>query len=455
MPNSQTRYAVLSGEIAALEELKRLGSINDAERRELKKCKKQLRKMTRPAEARDYRSDLPRTKRTEEDRRYTAYLRNKSAQPEFRGAADANALSTAPNSAGVTAGVTGYDAGYMIPQGFWQQLTVALRAYGGIASQFRQVTTPTGNPMPWPTVDPTAIVGSYITEQNQLGFGGDSAGTDYTFGQGMLNAWTIVSGVILASVQLINDSAFDVDGFVADRVGEAIGRKIAAEAVSGTGSSACLGLVTALNARGSTGTVGSTPPNATGGYITLAAAQKVNTFGYYGGSAQTELQSNALSPQSVLAMLQSVDSAYYPNAKFYMHPNHAWNMRGVVDANGRPLLNFMNGLTADDVRGGNYNTNVPIAQLMGFPVICDPNLSGTLTASTTGGPVFGDLSRAMVMRTVRGDASVSVLDSAHPTVLRLQERYADYLQVGYIGYVRCDMRSNDIRAAVTVKCAAT
>jgi hypothetical protein len=41
------------------------------------------------------------------------------------------------------------------------------------------------------------------------------------------------------------------------------------------------------------------------------------------------------------------------------------------------------------------------------------------------------------------------------TVMRLQERYADYLAVGYIGYYRLDIRSNDLRAAVTVKAAAT
>jgi hypothetical protein len=41
------------------------------------------------------------------------------------------------------------------------------------------------------------------------------------------------------------------------------------------------------------------------------------------------------------------------------------------------------------------------------------------------------------------------------TVMRLQERYADYLAVGYIGYYRVDLRSNDLRAAVTVKPAAT
>jgi hypothetical protein len=33
--------------------------------------------------------------------------------------------------------------------------------------------------MPWLSVDPTVIVGRYITETNQLGFGGDSNGTDY------------------------------------------------------------------------------------------------------------------------------------------------------------------------------------------------------------------------------------------------------------------------------------
>jgi hypothetical protein len=40
-------------------------------------------------------------------------------------------------------------------------------------------------------------------------------------------------------------------------------------------------------------------------------------------------------------------------------------------------------------------------------------------------------------------------------VLRLTERYADFLAYGFIGYSRVDIRSNDLRAAVTVKAAAT
>src|ERR1039458_8151828 len=142
---------------------------------------------------------------------------------EQRGALDANALQTA--GAGVTTA-----GGFLIPQGFWANLQIALKAYGGILSLCNVMPTATGNPMPWPTNDPTSIVGSYITEGNQLGF------QDYVFGQGMLFAWTLTSNVILASVQIIEDSAFDVDQFVTDRAGEAIGRLIAQELHTGAGS---------------------------------------------------------------------------------------------------------------------------------------------------------------------------------------------------------------------------
>jgi HK97 family phage major capsid protein len=352
-----------------------------------------------------------RIHRTDEDNRFTSYLRGKSSAPEYRASLDANSMTTGGVEPGV-AGATGYSSGYLIPQGFWAQLSIALRAYGGLSSAFKYVQTDTGNPMPWPSVDPTSIVGHYITETNQLGFGGDSNGTDYQFGQGMLNAWTIVSGVILASVQLIEDSAFDVDQFVADRIGEAIGRKLAQEVYSGTGATACLGINTALNARGSVGTSGSAI-TATGGYVTLSAARTVPVFGNYTSPTLTELVGNVLAPTTILSMMMAVDPVYYPNAKFYLNAQQAWNLRSVTDANGRPLLNFMNGLTADDVTNADYTNASPVAQLFGFPVVIDNSISN-LTASATGGPVFGDLSKAMVLRVVRNDARV-VTDS-HPVV---------------------------------------
>jgi hypothetical protein len=43
------------------------------------------------------------------------------------------------------------------------------------------------------------------------------------------------------------------------------------------------------------------------------------------------------------------------------------------------------------------------------------------------------MGHAMVMRTVRG----------HSTIMRLDQRYADFLAVGYLGYYRFDVRSNE------------
>jgi hypothetical protein len=41
------------------------------------------------------------------------------------------------------------------------------------------------------------------------------------------------------------------------------------------------------------------------------------------------------------------------------------------------------------------------------------------------------------------------------SVMRLSERYADYLSIGYIGYTRMDVRSNDMRAVSMTIPAAT
>ena len=334
----------------------------------------------------------------------------------------------------MSAGSTGNYAGYMVPQGFWQNLQVAQKAFGGLANDFKEVITDDGRPMPWPTIDPTAVTASIIgasSELTQL-----SVTQPYNFGQGMLNAWTIAGGPYLASLQLVQDAAFDVDEFVAERAGEAIGREIAALAVSGTGSGQPLGLVTALNAKGAVG-------SGSGGYLGLGTATAVKNF----SGTTTELASNTLAPQTLISMMQGVDPAYYGSgngAKWYMNASQAWNLRGVVDSSGRPLVDFMNGFDADQVNSPDYNSNAPVARIFGFPLVIDNNISN-LTASTTGGPIFGNLGPAMVYRKVRSGA----------TLLRLNERYADYLAVGYLAFWRFDLRSNDLRSAITVKPAAT
>jgi hypothetical protein len=41
------------------------------------------------------------------------------------------------------------------------------------------------------------------------------------------------------------------------------------------------------------------------------------------------------------------------------------------------------------------------------------------------------------------------------TLMRLNERYADYLAVDYLAFWRFDMRSNGLRSAITIQAAAS
>ena len=334
-----------------------------------------------------------------EERVFTEYLRTGRAGEELRAAGEA----------------TGGAGGYMVPQSFWARMSVALKMYGGISSDFQQVPTDDGRVMPWPTNNPTTTLATYLTENTQV------SNVNYVFGQGMLFAWTLTTGAILASLQLIQDSAIDVDQFVADRVGEQIGRKLAAEAVSGLGaaSKAGTGIIPSLNAFGTAST-------GTGGVFDLGTATAVKTF-TNPSSGGTELNQNVLSPQTCFSMIESVDPAYWDGAKFYLNPVQATNMRQIVDSNGRPLINF------DDAFADGA-----IGSIGGFPVMCVPEIPN-LAASTVGGPIFGNMQHAMVQRMVAG-----------AEVMRLTERYADFLQVGFIGYQRFDFQPNDLRAAVTV-----
>jgi len=336
------------------------------------------------------------------ERDFSQYLKRGIATPELRAAGEAT------NSAG----------GYLVPPGWWQRLQVAMKAFGGTANDFETITTESGQPMNWATTDPTSTVATIISENTQV------SDVDYTFGQGTLGAYMFTNGAQKVSFQLANDSAFDVDAFVLARIGEAHGRAQAQYAISGTGSSQPLGIVPALGAKGSAGTAGGTIAG-TGGFVTLATAGVVNNS----AGATTELASNTLNPTTLLAMIAAVDPAYRRmGAKWYFSDNQLMNLRGQVDKNGRPLINLQDGLSQG-----------PGTLLYDYPIEIDQNIPN-LTASTAGGPVFGHLQTAMVKRVVTQSG-----------VLRLNERYADSLQIGFIGYTRWDIRANDLRAAVTVK----
>jgi HK97 family phage major capsid protein len=341
---------------------------------------------------------------------------SRSALQEHRAELDSASLQTVPGQ-----------GGYMVPQGFWMNLQIALKQYGGLLPLCNLVKTASGNEMPWPTANPTGVIGQYITEANQLSF------TDYTFGQGILYAWTITSGVILASLQLINDSAFNVDQFVSDRMGEAIGRKIAAELWSGAGSAskALTGLTTAISANGGSGS-GSL---STAGYIQTVTGAKVFTLNSP-STAIAVYETGIVSWNDLTRMIGAVDVAYRQSGRctWIMNDTQVQLQRTLTDGFGHPLWEPNTQAGQPDV-------------ILGYPVTVDNNSPSVSTASAGnvgGGITFGDIKTAMVVRQV---------DMAG--TMRLTERYADYLQVGFLGYVRMDAQPNDLRAVVQYETLST
>jgi hypothetical protein len=75
------------------------------------------------------------------------------------------------------------------------------------------ITTDTGANLPWPTVDDTGNEGAILAENTQV------SEQDVTFGQASLDAYMYTSKLVRLSLQLLNDNAFGLEGWLANALG--------------------------------------------------------------------------------------------------------------------------------------------------------------------------------------------------------------------------------------------
>ena len=98
-------------------------------------------------------------------------------------------------------------------------LLIALKAWGGVRQAARAITTATGAALPWPTMDDTGVAATILaTENTTVG-----SGTDLAFGRSSLGAYTYVSGVMPVSLELLQDTVFDVDGRIRNALARQFG----------------------------------------------------------------------------------------------------------------------------------------------------------------------------------------------------------------------------------------
>lgn len=241
---------------------------------------------------------------------------------------------------------SGAEGGFTVPDGFLARITERLKAFGGIAGISDEITTTSGESLRWPSNDDTSNSAAIAAE----GVAG-TAGADLTFGSIELGSFSYdANGTgnapLKVSLELIQDSAFDIAGLVGRKLGERIGRKQAVDLATGAGGTAPVGLLT-KSADTMTATV-----------VSLAA------------------------PEHVL----QVDSAYRDigNCRWVMSDTTLVKVWQSQTTTNQPLF----------IPGGADIIGRPGGQLYGYPITIDA-AAGTKVA-------FGDFRLGYIVRRVRG-----------------------------------------------------
>ena len=128
---------------------------------------------------------------------------------------------------------------YTIPEGFVNNLEMALLAYADVRAVADVMRTESGQDLPWPTVNDTTQKATFIAENTTV------SEKDITFGQIIFHAYKSTSGVVLIPAELLEDSAFNLGNFVGEAFGIRFGRLQADAFTTGTGASTPTGIVTA------------------------------------------------------------------------------------------------------------------------------------------------------------------------------------------------------------------
>lgn len=277
------------------------------------------------------------------------------------------------------------EGGYTVPPGFRQKLVEVQAAFGGFAAEADSLTTTSGETLRFPSNDDTANSGAIAAEGSQF-----QGGADLVFGNVQLDSYKYTStgtgnNPLKISVELLADSAFDINGYVSRKLGERIYRKMAADFVTGSGSSQPDGILRS-------------------GLTEDETADAPPTIDY----------------DDLLDLEGALDPAYEPNAKWLMSKATWVQIRGLLDggSTGRPIIY--------DQAASGMRTQ-PEKLLMGYTVVLDQASPAASGGAGRNCIAFGDFREAYVIRYV---SDVAVIVNPYTS--------ANTGQVEYVAWARAD-----------------
>lgn len=276
------------------------------------------------------------------------------------------------------------EGGATVPAGFIARLLEALKAFGGIREVATILRTAGGNAMTMPTSDATSELGEQVAENAPV------TAADPTFGVKSLGAYTYSSKSVAVPMELLQDTALDLEGFIIRLLATRIARITSQRFTTGTGVGQPEGIVTA------------------------------STLGRQGANGQT----TTVTYDDLLRLIHSVDPAYRSSAacRFMFHDLTLLAIKLLKDSDGRPL--WLPGAALkepDTIAGYGY-------------VICQDMPTMAANAKSI---LFGDLGRYTI-RDVMDVTLFRMTDSA----------FTLKHQVGFVAFSRHDGRLLDLGGAV-------
>jgi HK97 family phage major capsid protein len=270
---------------------------------------------------------------------------------------------------------TASEGGYTVATEVAQSLIDSLKAFGGVRNLANVLVTTNGNPINFPTSDGTAEQGEILAEN------APATGLDISLGVKPLPVYKYSSKTVAIPIELLMDSAIDIEAYVNKRLTQRLGRITNAHFTTGTGTGQPNGFVTAA----SVGKVGATGKTVSADYDDL-----------------TDL-------------VHSVDSEYREagNCKFAMNDLSVANIKKLKDTTGRPIF----------VPGYDAATLGALDRLLGYAVQPVPQMAEMGADAKSIG--FGDFDHYQI-RDALDVQMHRFTDSA----------YASKGQVGFLAFLR-------------------
>ncbi len=284
--------------------------------------------------------------------------------------------------------------GFFVPQGFVYDVEEALKYYGDMLNVAEIMDTATGQPLPYPTDNDTTVAGEMIGEGQQV------SAQDVVIGHITFGAYKFSTKMIKVSLELLQDSAFDLDSYLKKKMATRLGRILNTKFTVGAGTTEPNGIITAMVANNGAPAVGFTGT----GIPVIAQGSNAND-----GSGSTG--TNSIGYADLVNLEHSVDPLYRRGAKFMFHDSTLRFIKTLLDKFGRPL--WVPGVTSnapDTILDYEFSINNDMDQI----------------AASKNTVAFGQLNKYLIRR---------VKELA---VMRLSERFADYGQVAFLGFARYD-----------------